>query len=73
METEPRAVCINHLDKTAELVCMKYQTHFCEQCACCRDPKLFCTHRTACPIWFIAKDSENRWGSTDRGPQSEAG
>jgi hypothetical protein len=41
---------------------MKYQLHYCDSCARCRDPKLYCKHRSACPIWFIAKDSENQWG-----------
>ena len=63
METETIAVCVNHPEKTADLVCLKYQLHFCEACAHCRDPKLYCKHRTACPIWFIAKDRENGWGS----------
>jgi len=62
METETMECCVNHPDKPAELVCMKYQTRFCDTCARCRDPKLYCKHRSACPIWFIAKDSENGWG-----------
>lgn len=62
METETMECCVNHPDRAAGLVCMKYQDHFCEACAHCRDPKLYCKHRTACPIWFIAKDSENGWG-----------
>ena len=63
METETIVVCVNHPEKAADLVCMKYQVHFCEACALCRDPKLYCKHRTACPIWFIAKDRENGWGN----------
>jgi hypothetical protein len=55
METETMATCVNHADESAGLVCMKYQIHFCEQCARCRDPKLFCKHRTACIIWFNTK------------------
>ena len=62
METETMETCVNHPDESAGLVCMKYQIHFCEKCAHCRDPKLYCKHRTACPIWFIAKDHENGWG-----------
>jgi hypothetical protein len=61
-ETETMATCVNHPDKPTGLVCMKYQIHVCEQCANCRDPQLYCKHRTACPIWFIAKDGENGWG-----------
>ena len=56
------ATCVNHPDLSAGLVCMKYQIHCCGQCARCRDPKLYCKHRIACPIWFIVKDSENGWG-----------
>jgi len=68
-------VCVNHADKTADLVCMKYQVHFCEACAHCRDPQLFCKHRTACAIWFIAKDRENGWGKMPEndGQRSEDG
>jgi len=61
-ETETMATCVNHPEKPAGLVCMKYQIHVCEQCANCRDPQLYCKHRTACTIWFVAKDSENGWG-----------
>lgn len=42
METEPIETCVNHPDKPAGLVGMKYQVHFCEQCTRCRDPKLYC-------------------------------
>jgi hypothetical protein len=55
-------VCLNHPDQPAALVCMKYHVRFCDRCTRCRDPKLYCKYRTACPIWFIAKDSENGWG-----------
>ena len=72
MEIEPKDVCVDHPDKTAGLVCMKYQVCFCEQCARCRDPKLYCKHRTACPIWFVAKDRENGWGD-DGGRRAEDG
>jgi hypothetical protein len=30
METETMATCVNHPDKSAGLVCMKYQINFCE-------------------------------------------
>ena len=66
METETIETCVNHPGKKADLMCMKYQVHFCEACAHCRDPKLYCKHRTACPIWFIAKDRENGWGNDRR-------
>ena len=62
METGTMETCINHPDRAASLVCMKYHTPLCERCARCRDPKLYCKHRTACPIWFIRKDGETSWG-----------
>jgi hypothetical protein len=27
----------------------------CEECLGCRDPKIYCKNRSACPIWFIEK------------------
>lgn len=53
------ATCVNHPDRDAELVCMKYQIHLCEECARCRDPKLYCKHRSACIIWFNMKSGES--------------
>ena len=58
-ETEPMDVCVNHPDKPAAMVCMKYQIHVCEQCASCRDPKLYCKHRSACLTWFNTKLKES--------------
>lgn len=57
--------CENHPERKAEQVCMKYQLHFCEACAHCRDPKLYCKHRTACPIWFM--DKERKRGRREKG------
>ncbi len=50
--------CANHPDKKATLICMKYNLHLCDGCITCRDPKLYCKHRTACTIWFLAKSNE---------------
>lgn len=58
MQTEPMEDCVNHPDTPGTLACMKYQLYFCERCARCRDPKLYCKHRPACIIWFMAKDRE---------------
>ena len=70
-------VCVNHPDKTAGLVCMKYQIHVCGKYANCRDPQLYRKHRTACPVWFIAKHGENEWaklqGTKSSGPRRQRG
>jgi hypothetical protein len=35
---------------------MKHDIAMCEECVTCRDPELYCKHRTACPIWFEYKE-----------------
>lgn len=37
------------------LMCMKHQMDVCEESAHCRDPKIYCKYRNACPIWFMEK------------------
>jgi uncharacterized 2Fe-2S/4Fe-4S cluster protein (DUF4445 family) len=34
---------------------LKHNVWLCEECLSCRDPELYCKHRSACPIWFIEK------------------
>ncbi len=45
----------NHPERAAGRVCMKHPVHFCEQCACRRDPKRYRKHHTACVIRFVVK------------------
>ena len=50
--------CINHPDRETRFFCMKHQLYLCEECLACRDPQLYCKHRTACPIWYMNKRQE---------------
>lgn len=47
--------CTNHPDRETPYICMKHQVYLCEECLHCRDPKIYCKHRSACPIWFMDK------------------
>ena len=47
--------CINHPDRETSYICMKHQIYLCEACLECRDPKIYCKYRSACPIWFMSK------------------
>lgn len=51
--------CINHPDRETPYLCMKHQTYMCEECLHCKDPKIYCKHRSSCPIWFMSKRQEN--------------
>lgn len=57
--------CINHPDRETPYICMKHQIYLCEECLECRDPKIYCRHRSSCPIWFMAKRRE-RWDAEDK-------
>jgi ferredoxin len=43
---------------------MKHHIYLCEACLECRDPKLYCKHRSSCPIWFLSK-RKARWAAED--------
>lgn len=47
--------CINHPERDTSYMCMKYKVYLCEECLVCRDPKIYCTFRSSCPIWFMEK------------------
>lgn len=47
--------CIHHPDRETRYLCMKHQIYLCEECLQCKDPKIYCKHRSACPIWFMSK------------------
>ena len=57
--------CINHPDRETPYICMKHQIYLCEECLECRDPKIYCKHRSACPIWFMSKRKVG-WEAEDR-------
>ena len=48
--------CSHHPDRDARYVCLKHEVHLCEECRCCVDPELYCRHRTACVIHYMAGD-----------------
>lgn len=50
--------CINHPDRETSYKCMKHNIYLCEECLECRDPELYCKHRSACPIWFVSKGAQ---------------
>jgi hypothetical protein len=52
--------CTCHPEIDSRYLCMKHQVYLCEDCLQCRDPKLYCKHRTACPIWFLQKQEKDR-------------
>lgn len=54
--------CINHPERETQYLCMKHQVFLCEDCLSCRDPKLYCKSRSACPINFIEKDRKKHDG-----------
>jgi uncharacterized 2Fe-2S/4Fe-4S cluster protein (DUF4445 family) len=57
--------CIHHPDRDTPYICMKHQIYLCEQCLQCKDPKIYCKHRSACPIWFMDKRQEG-WDQEKR-------
>ena len=48
-------VCINHPQRETSFRCAKHEIYLCEECLECRDPEIYCKHRTACPIFFMTK------------------
>ncbi len=49
------ATCDRHPDRETPFRCLKHGVSMCEDCLACRDPELYCKHRSSCPIWFIEK------------------
>lgn len=47
--------CTCDPEKETRFQCLKYNIWLCDECLSCRDPGLYCKHRTSCPIWFIEK------------------
>jgi ferredoxin len=47
--------CTCHPEKDTRFQCLKHGVWLCDECLSCRDPELYCKHRSACPIWFIEK------------------
>jgi hypothetical protein len=47
--------CTSHSEKEPRYQCLKHNTWLCDECPSCRDPKIYCKHRSACLIWFNEK------------------
>ncbi len=54
--------CANHPDRETRYMCSKHGHYYCEECLECRDQKLYCKFRTACPIWFMMKETKSGRG-----------
>ncbi|MGE5258262.1 MAG: hypothetical protein ACM3KE_16395 [Hyphomicrobiales bacterium] len=52
--------CTCHPEKDTNFQCMKHGVFLCDECLACRDPQLYCKHRSACPISFIEKRRKRR-------------
>lgn len=53
--------CKRHPHRDAPYRCEKYDVYQCKECLRCKDPKIYCKHRTACAIYAITEkriDSE---------------
>ncbi|MFZ0131919.1 MAG: hypothetical protein WAK95_05205 [Desulfobacterales bacterium] len=47
--------CACHPEKETSFMCLKHEVYLCDECLACRDPKIYCKHRSACLIWFMQK------------------
>ena len=50
--------CVEHPDRETAYMCMKHQIYLCDECLKCRDPKIYCKHRTGCVIWYLSRQNE---------------
>ena len=48
--------CVEHPDRETAYMCMKHQIYLCDECLACRDPKIYCKHRTGCVIWYLSRE-----------------
>lgn len=46
----------DHTDADARLQCLKHGIRMCLRCMACRDPELYCRHRSACLIRFMLRE-----------------
>ena len=47
--------CSCHPEKETSFMCMKHDVYLCDECLTCRDPNIYCKHRSSCVIWFMQK------------------
>ena len=55
--------CAIHPDRETGHQCLKHELYLCEACLKCRDPKIYCKHRSACTIWYIEKQRRREAGA----------
>jgi uncharacterized 2Fe-2S/4Fe-4S cluster protein (DUF4445 family) len=53
--------CVNHPDRETSYLCMKHNVYMCEECIICKDPEIYCKHRSSCPIRFLSKKGVEGW------------
>jgi uncharacterized 2Fe-2S/4Fe-4S cluster protein (DUF4445 family) len=58
-EPDSMGKCACHPEKETSFMCMKHNLYLCDECLQCRDPNVYCKHRSACPIWFMQKRQES--------------
>lgn len=63
--------CIHHPERNTPYLCMKHQVYLCEECLQCKDPNIYCKHRTACPIWFMRKRQKG-WDADTKSTAADA-
>lgn len=47
--------CNKHPARETSHQCAKYNIYQCRECLNCKDPKLYCKHRSACTIHVITE------------------
>ena len=50
------STCSRHPDRNTPYQCIKHQIYMCEECMKCRDPDIYCKHRSSCAIHFLEKE-----------------
>ena len=54
-EKEAMGRCKKHPDRETSYKCEKYDTYLCQDCLACKDPKIYCKHRSACSVYFTTQ------------------
>jgi len=47
--------CVNHPEREACAVCMKYGYGYCRDCCACPDPSTHCRFRDGCLVWMLCE------------------
>jgi uncharacterized 2Fe-2S/4Fe-4S cluster protein (DUF4445 family) len=63
--------CVNHPDRETNYLCMKHNVYMCEECIKCRDPEIYCKHRSSCPISFLSKKGIEGWVGEEKKIEEE--